>query len=203
MQGWVVDVVRQMGPRGVALLMFLENVFPPLPSEVIMPLAGYLSARGEASFWTMVAAGTVGSMAGAAVWYAVGRAVTQDRLCAWVQAHGTWLAMVPADVDRAADWFARHGRGSVFFGRLVPVVRTLISVPAGFSRMRPAVFLALSALGTALWTFVLAWAGRLLGSRFHEVEQWIGPVSSAAVIGAVVWYLYRVARILHARRTAG
>ncbi|HEX2078428.1 MAG TPA: DedA family protein [Longimicrobium sp.] len=201
MQGWVVDVVRQLGPVGIALLMFLENVFPPLPSEVIMPLAGYLSARGEAPFWTVVAAGTVGSLAGAAAWYAVGRAVTHERLCAWVEAHGTWMAMVPADVDRAADWFERHGRGSVFFGRLVPVVRTLISVPAGFSRMRPASFLALSALGTTLWTFVLAWAGRLLGSRFREVEQWIGPVSSAVVIGAVVWYLYRVARILHARHT--
>ena len=83
MQGWVVDVVRELGPLGVALLMFLENVFPPLPSEVIMPLAGYLSARGEASFWTMVAAGTAGSLAGAWVWYAVGRAVTHDRLSAW------------------------------------------------------------------------------------------------------------------------
>ena len=145
MQDWVVDVVRQMGPLGVALLMFLENVFPPLPSEVIMPLAGYLSARGQAPFWVMVAAGSAGSLAGAALWYAVGRAVTHDRLCAWVQAHGTWLAMTPADVDRAAEWFARHGRWSVFFGRLVPVVRTLISVPAGFTRMPAAPFLATNA----------------------------------------------------------
>lgn len=202
MQDWVVEVVRQLGPLGVALLMFLENLFPPLPSEVIMPLAGYLSARGEAPFWAMVVAGSVGSLAGAAVWYAVGRAMTRERLCAWVESHGTWLAMVPGDVDRAADWFARHGRGSVFFGRLVPVVRTLISVPAGFSRMRPAEFLVLTALGTTLWTVVLAWAGRMLGSRFREVEQWIGPVSSAVVAGAIVWYLYRVARILHARRAA-
>jgi membrane protein DedA with SNARE-associated domain len=202
MQDWVVDVVRQLGPLGVALLMFLENLFPPLPSEVIMPLAGYLSASGQAPFWVMVAAGSAGSLAGAAVWYGVGRAVTHDRLLRWVQAHGTWLAMTPADVDRATDWFARHGRGSVFFGRLVPVVRTLISVPAGFTRMPAAPFLALSALGTVLWTFVLAYAGRLLGSQFRQVEQWIGPVSSGIVILAAVAYVYRVARILMARRRA-
>jgi membrane protein DedA with SNARE-associated domain len=202
MQDWVVEVVRGMGPLGVALLMFLENVFPPLPSEVIMPLAGYLSARGQAPFWLMVAAGSAGSLAGAWFWYAVGRAVTHDRLCAWVTAHGTWLAMVPGDVDRAADWFARHGRWSVFFGRLVPVVRTLISVPAGFTRMPAAPFLALSALGTTLWTFVLAYAGRLLGSRFQQVEQWIGPVSSAIVGLAVVAYVYRVTRIIRDRRAA-
>jgi membrane protein DedA with SNARE-associated domain len=200
MQDWVVDVVRQMGPLGVALLMFLENVFPPLPSEIIMPLAGYLSARGQAPFWMMVAAGTAGSLAGAYVWYAIGRAVTHDRLCAWVQAHGTWLAMTPEDVDRATDWFARHGRWSVFFGRLVPVVRTLISVPAGFTRMPPLPFFALSALGTGIWTLVLAYAGRLLGSRFEQVEQWIGPVSSAIVGGAVLWYFYRVFHILRSRR---
>jgi membrane protein DedA with SNARE-associated domain len=203
MQDWVVDVVRQMGPLGVALLMFLENMFPPLPSEIIMPLAGYLSARGQAPFWAMVAAGAAGSLAGAVFWYGVGRAVTHDRLCAWVEKRGVWLAMQPGDVDRAAEWFGRHGRWSVFFGRLVPVVRTLISVPAGFTRMAPAPFLALSALGTGLWTFVLAYAGRLLGSRFQQVEQWIGPVSSGIVVLAVVWYVYRVARILRERRAAG
>ncbi|WP_420126524.1 DedA family protein [Longimicrobium sp.] len=203
MQDWVVDVVRQMGPLGVALLMFLENVFPPLPSEVIMPLAGYLSASGQAPFWVMVAAGSVGSLAGAGFWYWVGRAVTHDRLCAWVAAHGIWLAMEPGDVERATDWFARHGRWSVFFGRLVPVVRTLISVPAGLTRMPAAPFFALSALGTTLWTFVLAYAGRLLGSQFQQVEQWIGPVSSGIVVLAVVAYFYRVARILHGRRRAG
>lgn len=202
MQDWVVVVVREMGPLGVALLMFLENLFPPLPSEVIMPLAGYLSARGQAPFWMMVLAGTLGSLAGAWFWYAVGRAVSHDRLYAWVEKHGTWLAMVPDDVERATSWFNRHGRWSVFFGRLVPVVRTLISVPAGFTRMRPLPFLALSTLGTGIWTLVLAYAGRLLGSRFQQVESWIGPVSSGIVILAVVWYFYRVARILHDRRKA-
>lgn len=202
MENWVVDVVRGMGPLGVALLMFLENLFPPLPSEVIMPLAGYLSARGEAPFWAMGIAGTLGSLAGAAFWYGVGRAVTHEKLCAWVDRHGTWLAMTPEDVDRATDWFGRHGRTSVLFGRLVPVVRTLISVPAGFSRMPAALFFALSALGTSVWTFALAYAGRLLGSQFQQVEKWMGPVSSTIVVLAVVWYVYRVIRIRQAHRAA-
>ncbi|HYW12695.1 MAG TPA: DedA family protein [Longimicrobium sp.] len=203
MENWVVDVVRGMGPLGVALLMFLENLFPPLPSEVIMPLAGYLSSRGEAPFWAMGIAGTLGSLAGAGFWYWVGRAVSHDRLAAWVERHGTWLAMTPEDVTRATDWFARHGRTSVFFGRLVPVVRTLISVPAGFSRMPLPQFLALSALGTGLWTFALAYAGLALGSRFKEVEQWMGPVSSGIVILAVLAYFYRVFRIIQRRRASG
>ena len=202
-ENWVLDVVRGMGPGGVALLMFLENLFPPLPSEVIMPLAGYLSARGEAPFWAMVGAGTAGSVAGAGFWYAVGRAVTHERLAAWVGAHGTWMAMTPADVDGAAAWFGRHGFRSVLLGRMVPVVRTMISVPAGFTRMPLGTFLALSTIGSAVWTLGLAWAGRLLGSRFSQVEQWIGPVSSAIVVGAALWYVYRVLRIRRDKRALG
>ena len=203
MDSWVLDVVRGMGPWGVALLMFLENVFPPLPSEVIMPLAGYLSSQGEAPFWAMSLAGTAGSLAGAYFWYRVGRAVTPGRLTAWVDRHGTWLAMTPDDVTRAHDWFGRHGRTSVLFGRLVPLVRTLISVPAGFTRMPAGQFLALSAVGTGVWTFALAYAGRLLGSQFNQVEQWLGPVSSGIVAVAVLWYFYRVFRIHQQHRRAG
>jgi len=201
-ENWVVDVVRGMGPLGVALLMFLENVFPPLPSEVIMPLAGYLSARGEAPFWAMCLAGTIGSLAGAVFWYGGGRAVRPERLCAWVDRHGTWLAMTPDDVGRSTDWFGRHGRASVLVGRLVPVVRTLISVPAGFTRMPAPLFLALSAVGTAVWTIALAYAGRLLGSQFSQVERWMGPVSSGIVVAAAVLYVYRVVRIRRQKRAA-
>lgn len=203
MEDWVVNVVRGMGPLGVALLMFLENVFPPLPSEVIMPLAGYLAARGEANFWAMTAAGVAGSLAGAFFWYQVGRAVSHERLCRWVDRHGTWLAMTPDDVDGATEWFARHGRWSVLFGRMVPLVRTLISVPAGFTRMPAARFAVLSVIGTGVWTLGLAYAGLLLGNRFKQVEQLIGPVSSGIVVVAVLWYFYRVFRIHRQKRAHG
>lgn len=203
MEDWVVNVVRGMGPLGVALLMFLENVFPPLPSEIIMPLAGYLAARGEASFWAMAAAGTAGSLAGALFWYRVGRAVTPERLCAWVERHGTWLAMTADDVDGATEWFGRHGRWSVLFGRMVPVVRTLISVPAGFTRMPATQFVVLSFVGTTLWTLGLTYAGLLLGNRFQQVERLIGPVSSTIVFLAVAWYFVRVFRIHRSKRAQG
>lgn len=200
MDSWVVDVVREGGLAGVALLMFLENVFPPLPSEVVMPLAGYLSSQGGAGFGATVAAGSAGSLAGAVFWYGVGRAVTHDRLCRWVDAHGTWLAMTPEDVDGSIAWFRKHGPASVLIGRLVPFARSLISVPAGFARMRLPLFLALSALGTTLWTGALTYAGLVLGSEFERVERYVGPVSTAIVLAAVAAYLFRVLRIVAARR---
>lgn len=197
-----MEIVRELGIFGIALLMFAENLFPPLPSEVIMPLAGYLSSRGELAFWPAVLAGSAGSLAGALFWYWVGVRFTRERLDRWVASHGTWLAMTPDDVERSVEWFRGHGRYSVLLGRLMPLVRTLISVPAGFSRMPLPRFLALSAAGTVVWTGLLAWAGLFLGQQFQEVERWIGPVSWAVVAVAVITYVYRVARI-HRRNRAG
>lgn len=201
MQDWVVEVVSRLGVWGIALLMFLENVFPPLPSEVIMPLAGYLSTRGDLAFWPAVMAGSGGSLAGAMFWYWVGLRVSRKQLCDWVDAHGIWIAMTPEDVDRAVEWFQGHGRYSVLLGRLMPLVRTLISVPAGFSRMPRLRFLALSAVGTVIWTTALAYAGRVLGQQFHGVDRYIGPVSWFLVAAASLVYIYRVLRIRRARST--
>jgi membrane protein DedA with SNARE-associated domain len=197
-QDWIVDIVRELGVVGIALLMFAENLFPPLPSEVIMPLAGYLSASEEVSFWGAVVAGSVGSLAGATLWYWIGRRFDRDQLCDRIERHGAWWAMTPNDVDRAVDWFKGHGRFSVLLGRLMPVVRTLISVPAGFSRMPVAWFLVLSAIGTAIWTVALAFAGRLLGQQFDQIERYIGLVSWVVIAAAVVTYVVRVVRIRRA-----
>jgi membrane protein DedA with SNARE-associated domain len=174
MHGWVIEFVDRLGAVGVALLMLAENLFPPLPSEVIMPLAGYLSARGDMNFVLAIAAGTVGSLVGAAFWYWVGRRVSYERFCDWVQTHGIWLAMTPADVDRVVRWFEGRGRYAVLVGRVVPFVRTLISVPAGFSGMPLPRFLLLSCIGTAIWTTTLAAAGRMLGQQFEDVDRLVG-----------------------------
>jgi membrane protein DedA with SNARE-associated domain len=157
------DVVSELGVVGIALLMFAENLFPPLPSEIIMPLAGYLSTRGRMNVSAATLAGSAGSLAGALFWYWVGRRLTHGQLQRWVERHGTWLTMTPDDLDHAVKWFSGHGRYSVLLGRLMPVVRTLISVPAGFARMPLGQFLALSAVGTVAWTGALTLAGRLLG----------------------------------------
>lgn len=199
MRDWIVDVVRQLGPAGVGVLTFLENVFPPIPSELIMPLAGYLSAEGDLSFTAAVVAGSIGSLLGAVLWYVLGRSGSEQRFRDWVDRRGAWIALDAEDVDRAKDWFQRHGGVSVFIGRLVPGLRTFISVPAGFSRMPWLPFLAYSGLGTAIWTLALTWAGRFLGERFPVVGDYIGPAAWVVLGAALVWYVWRVAK-LHRQR---
>lgn len=200
MDSWITQVVQAMGLWGIAALMFLENVFPPVPSELIMPLAGYLSTRGGMSFWGAVGAGSVGSLAGATFWYVLGRVYSGARFRELVRRHGVWLAMDVEDFDKAREWFDRHGGKAVFFGRMVPAVRTLISVPAGLSGMPLTPFLLWSALGTALWTLLLAWCGRLVGSQFDRIGEWIDPVSYVVLTLMIAWYVWGVARALRKRR---
>lgn len=191
---WISGMVQRMGYGGVALFMFLENIFPPIPSEVIMPVAGFVAARGEMNFWIAVAIGTAGSLIGAVTWYAVGRRIGEERLRRWVGAHGRWLALSPADVDRSQQWFRDHGRTAVLIGRVVPAVRTFVSLPAGFSRMPFGRFLFYSVVGTFAWTLALAWAGWLLEANYAKVQRVIEP-ATWVVLGAILLaYVWRIVR---------
>ena len=190
---WITALIDQLGLPGVALMMFLENVFPPIPSELIMPLAGFNAAQGRMGLVGVILAGTLGSLAGAVLWYLLGRAVGTARLCLLADRHGRWLTVTPGELDRADAWFDRHGGVAVFLGRLVPTVRTLISIPAGLSEMPLGRFLAWSGLGTLIWTTLLALAGYLLEDAYHRVEGWVNPVSTVVVLGIVGLYLWRVA----------
>ena len=190
---WIASLIDAIGPWGVGLLMLLENVFPPIPSELIMPLAGFLAAQGKMGLVVAVVAGTLGSLAGASFWYAIGRAVGAERLRRWAEAHGRWLTLSPEDIDNAQHWFERYGSHAVFFGRLVPTVRTLISVPAGLARRPLPRFLLWSGLGSLLWTSLLAGAGYLLQARYDKVEHWINPLSTLVVAAIVLIYVWRVA----------
>ena len=192
MAGWIGSMMASMGVFGVALLMFLENVFPPIPSELIMPLAGYNAAKGETSIVLVILAGSIGSLAGATIWYVLGRWVGEEKLKRFAERYGRLLTLSPQDIDKADDWFDRHGHKAVFFGRLVPTVRTLISVPAGLSEMSWTRFLIWSAAGTAIWTTLLALLGWWLGDSYEVVEEWINPVSNVIVGAIVLIYLYRV-----------
>lgn len=189
---WITGLIASAGYAGIAALMLLENVFPPIPSELIMPLAGFNAARGELSLIGVVLAGTLGSIAGAYFWYELARRLGTERLKRWAGHYGRWMTLDPKEVDRADAWFDRHGHKAVLFGRLVPGIRTLISVPAGLSEMKPARFLLYSGIGTVAWTGVLTMAGYLLEERYRAVEGWVNPVSTVVLIGLVGTYLYRV-----------
>ncbi|CUH75954.1 DedA family protein [Tropicibacter naphthalenivorans] len=189
---FITNVMSALGAFGVASLMFLENVFPPIPSELIMPLAGFNAARGAQTLWIVILAGTVGSLAGAIFWYWLGRRLGARRVREMAQRHGRWLTMTPEDVDRANDWFHRHGRAAVVLGRLVPTVRTLISVPAGVACMPVWEFALWSTVGTAIWTALLTLAGYVLESQYELVSEWLNPVSTVLVVGFVLVYVYRV-----------
>lgn len=189
---WIVQLVAQTGYLGIALLMLAENVFPPVPSELIMPLAGFSAARGDLGLLGVIVAGTAGSVAGALFWYAIGKSVGIERLRRWTGRHGRWLTMSPAELDQAVAWFRRHAGLAVLVGRLVPAVRTLISVPAGVAGMPLPAFLAWTTIGTAVWTAFLAASGYLLEGGYERVADWLNPVTNILVVLLVLGYGYRV-----------
>jgi membrane protein DedA with SNARE-associated domain len=189
---WIVSLIDKTGYLGIAMLMLLENVFPPIPSEVIMPLAGFSAAQGTFSFTGVVTAGTIGSLAGAYFWFLVGRWIGPKRLKRFAAKHGRWLTMHPDEIDQARAFFSRHQALALFLGRLIPAIRSLISVPAGVNCIPISTFLFWSSLGTALWTVFLAGAGYLLESQYEKVSEWLNPVSNVIFAGLALWYLYRV-----------
>jgi membrane protein DedA with SNARE-associated domain len=190
---WMTEFVETTGYVGIALLMLAENVFPPIPSELIMPLAGFSAAQGQLSIIGVALAGIVGSLAGALLWYGVGRWLGCERLKRFAARHGKWLTLSPGEIDQAQSWFNRHGSKAVLIGRVVPGVRTLISVPAGIAEMPLSPFLLYSGLGTALWSTLLAGAGYLLEAKYEAVATYLNPVANIVFGILVMWYLYRLA----------
>jgi membrane protein DedA with SNARE-associated domain len=191
---WITDIISRLGYAGVAVLTLLENVFPPIPSELVIPLAGFVAAGGDLNLAVVILAGSCGSLAGATIWYAIGRSIGERRLRAWVSRHGRWLTLGPRDVDRAQAWFKRHGNAAVFYGRLMPGVRTFVSLPAGFSRMKLLPFLLYSALGTVIWTSALACAGVLLQANFALVGDYLNAATNAVLALAGVLLIRRYVR---------
>jgi membrane protein DedA with SNARE-associated domain len=189
---WITGVVSGSGYPGIIGLMFAENIFPPIPSELIMPLAGFVAARGELNPILVVLAGTLGSVLGALPWYYLGLRLGRERLCALAARHGRWLTVDQQDVGKAIDWFEKHGGKAVLLGRLVPTVRTLISVPAGMARMPLMPFLAYSTIGSLVWTAVLTAAGYLLKSEYRVVGRYVDAASKIVIGLIVLTYLWRL-----------
>lgn len=188
---WVVLVMRTVGSPGVGLATALETVFPPVPSELVLPLAGYTASQGYYSVFSAVAWATAGSLVGALALYWLGAAWGLARICALADR----IPLMHAhDVRRAVAWFGRHGRTAVFVGRLVPGVRSLISIPAGIDRMPLLRFCVFTTAGSLVWNAALILAGYELGEQWHVVEGYVGPASN------VVYLLLGIALVVVAAR---
>jgi membrane protein DedA with SNARE-associated domain len=197
MSEWIIGVIEQSGYWGIALLMLLENVFPPIPSELVLPFAGYVAASGQLNPVGVLVAAVIGSLLGALPWYWAGRKLGHGGLRRFAQRHGRLLTLAPEDIDRAEEWFKRHGRASVGFGRLVPAVRSVISMPAGVGRMPVPSFVLWSLIGTTIWSALLLGVGFVLESRYEEarnVVEWITRGVVAFMIGAYLWRVWRFGR---------
>ena len=199
--GQAVEANQVLGYIAIGAAMFLENLFPPIPSELIMPLGGFYVQQGQLSFIPVVLAGLIGTVLGTLPWYGIGRLINEERIEQWLERHGRWIGISAADLTRSRRWFSRYGTALVFWGRLVPGIRTLISVPAGIEMMPMTPFLLWTTAGSLIWTLLLTVAGMVLGEGYSNVEVWIDPVSKAvkvilvvAVLGGAIWLGLRVWR---------
>jgi membrane protein DedA with SNARE-associated domain len=183
-----VEANPLVGYGAIVLVMLLENVVPPIPSEVVMPLAGFLIQQGKLQLLPTVLAGLLGTVLGAWFWYGIGRMINEQRLEHWLRRHGRWLGLRPEDLARSRRWFNRHGVAVVFWGRVIPGIRTFVSLPAGIELMPQPLFLAWTTAGSLLWIVLLTLAGQALGSGYASVAESLKPFSAVlkVVLGLVL-----------------
>ena len=195
---WVTNVVTGFGYWGIAFMMFLENLIPPIPSELVMPLAGFAASRGELDLWSAIAFGSFGSLLGALLWYYIGLYLGLNRLKALLDRYGGWVGLSSKDLDNAQRWFIKRGTWTVGICRMIPGIRTYVSIPAGITRMPLVPFLLYSSVGTVLWTAFLTLAGYFLGNEYERIGAWLSPVAKVVTIvvsvTVVVWFARRIAR---------
>ena len=199
--GQAVEANPWAGYAAIFAAMFLENLFPPIPSELIMPLGGFYVQQGQLQLVPVVIAGLFGTVLGALPWYGIGRLINEERIEQWLSRHGRWIGISPEELSRSRRWFSRYGTALVFWGRLVPGIRTLISVPAGIELMPITPFLIWTTAGSLIWTLLLTVAGMVLGEGYSNVEAWIDPVSKVikvllvvAVLAGGIWLGLRIWR---------
>ena len=190
---WVTEVINSLGYLGVALLVALENVFPPIPSEIVLPFAGFVASDGDANLIGMIVAATIGSLIGALILYGVSAWVGPDRVGQLVVRYGRWLRLTTDDVVKAERWFDRYSNRAVLVCRCIPLIRSLISIPAGFRRMPLAQFVVYTTIGSAIWNSALIGAGYLLRSSWKDVEpvlSWFQYIVVAVIIVGAAWFVW-------------
>ena len=192
---WVLAIMAKFGYLGIVFAMFAENVFPPIPSELIMPAAGFAAARGDLSILLVIIAGTFGSVLGALPLYYLGALFNKERLVVLAEKYGKYVFIKSEDVLLSNAWFEKHGKKAVFFGRMVPGIRSLISIPAGMNKMPLVSFLVLTALGSSIWTTMLTLSGFYLGKNYEVIATILAPYSKVflllAIIIIIAWFVKR------------
>ena len=176
--GNAVEINPWIGYGAILIAMFLENLIPPIPSELIMPLGGFYVSQGQLDFLPVVLAGLIGTVIGALPWYGIGKLVNEERIEKWLEKNGRWIGINSQDLARSRKWFNKYGVSLVFWGRLVPGIRTLISVPAGVELMPITPFLIWTTAGSLIWTLFLTITGFYLGDNYANIQKWISPFSS-------------------------
>jgi membrane protein DedA with SNARE-associated domain len=192
MTDWIIQTISQWGYVGIFLVMLAESIFPPIPSELIIPFAGFAAANGELNFFGVIAAATIGAVVGMLPWYFAGRIFGLDRVRWLADRYGRLLTMNAEEIDTAVGFFQRYGPIIVLFGRLLPIIRTLISIPAGLARMPLPVFLLASTAGALVWNTVLTLAGYVLHEHYEVIEVVLDPLSYLVLAAVVLLYLYRL-----------
>lgn len=197
---WIQRIIETLGYWGIALIMFLENIFPPIPSELVMPFAGFVAGKpgSELNLWLVWLAGVVGTVLGAVVLYYLGMYLGDPIVRAFLRKWGKWFTVSEKDYDRALAFFGKYGMPVIFFGRLIPIIRSIISIPAGAERMPMGTFLLFTTLGSAIWSGVLTYAGYVLGENWEQVLAFTDEyqtitvvVLGVAFVALVVWWLVR------------
>lgn len=198
MQNWITSFMEQFGYVGIALIIALENVFPPIPSEIVLPFGGFMTTNSSLTIIGVIIAATIGSVLGAVILYGVGRLLDVERLEKIINRWGHILRIKKEDVHRADAWFDKYGYWTVLFCRMIPLVRSLISIPAGMSNMKFGLFLLFTTIGTVIWNSILVIIGAMLGDNWHRITEFMDIYSSVAyviiaVVGVagIVWYVRR------------
>ena len=195
--GNAVETNQFIGYGAILLAMLLENLIPPIPSELIMPLGGFYVSQGQLDFLPVVLAGLIGTVIGALPWYGIGRLVNEEKLEEWLEKNGRWIGINPQELARSRKWFNRYGVSLVFWGRLVPGIRTLISVPAGVELMPITPFLLWTTAGSLVWNLFLTITGFYLGDNYANIETWISPFSSIFKIIIIIILSFAVITLIY------